>query len=186
MCVSVCERESEWLSMCHSGEIDLLSLYFKLPCHTPPFATSEGCLFVDIKRFSVSFVIQIIIPITVAFDVYVAVLCFVYVCVCLYSIWSIVHVCVCVCMNIISGICLCMYWIHVWNIDIYKDHRINEFLQEVLKDETGPFKDAIYTKLLVLYSKPVHICLCLAKTSFLVSCLATATEIRLSLHSDLG
>lgn len=67
--------------MCHNGEIALLSLYFKLPCHTPPFATSEGCLVVDIKRFSVFFVIQIIIPISVDFDVYIAVLCCVFVCV---------------------------------------------------------------------------------------------------------
>ncbi len=82
-CVFVCV--SEWECMCHSSETDLLSLYFKLPCHTPPFATSEGCLFVDIKRFSVSFVIQIIIPISVGFDVYIAALCFVFICLCVHD-----------------------------------------------------------------------------------------------------
>lgn len=46
----------------------------------PPFATSKGCLFVDFKRFfSVSFVIQIIIPISAGFDVCIAALC----CVCM-------------------------------------------------------------------------------------------------------
>ena len=100
VCVYMCE------SVCRCSEIDLLSLYFKLPGHTPPFATSEGCLFVDIKRCSVSFVIQIIIPISLSFDVYVAELrrAHVRACVCVheecvYSICSVVWVCMCMCKH---------------------------------------------------------------------------------------
>lgn len=101
-CASLCVRECERVCMCHSSEIDLLSLYFKLASHISPFATSEGRLFVDIKRFSVSFVIQIIIPISVGFDVYIAVLCCALARVCVWTRYLLGKWYPC--MNIISGV----------------------------------------------------------------------------------